>query len=214
AVYPVDITPAPLTVGSLVSGALPTPGEQDRYTFTLPGVTLLYFDVLTSNSPLTWTLVGPAGTAVNTHGFTDGTVRVPAGDYTLTMDAPGDLTGAYAFRLGDLAQATALTPGTPVSGELNPANESDLYRFTAAAGDRFFFDLQARTNPGNSLWRLIDPYGNAVLNKSFDNTTISDVGPTTLAQAGVYTPLLEGGVRGTVPRTYTFLGVPPGNTPP
>ena len=68
----------------------------------------------------------------------------------------------------------ALTPGTPVSGELNPANETDLYRFTAAAGDRFYFDVQARTNGGNSLWRLIDPYGNVLFTTSFANT-LADV---------------------------------------
>ena len=28
--------------------------------------------------------------------------------------------------------------------KLTPASETDLYRFTAAAGDRFFFDMQAR----------------------------------------------------------------------
>jgi RHS repeat-associated protein len=213
-VSPSAITSTPLALGSTVSGTLATAGSQDRYTFTLPGVTLLYFDVMTSNSPLTWTLVGPAGTAAGAHNFTDGMVRVPAGDYTLTIDAPDDQTGAYAFRLWDLAQATALTPGTPVSGELNPANETDLYQFTAAAGDRFFFDLQSRTNPGNSLWRLIDPYGNAVFNKTFNNTTSSDVGPTTLTQPGVYTLLLEGEFRDTVPGTYTFVVVPQGNSPP
>ena len=63
------------------------------------------------------------------------------------MDCLGDQTGAYSFRLWDLAQATPLTPGTPVSGTLSPANETDLYRFTAAAGDRFSFDVRPARRP-------------------------------------------------------------------
>jgi hypothetical protein len=51
------------------------------------------------------------------------------------VDAPGDVTGSYVFRLLDFAAAPALTPGTPVSGDLTLANETDLYRFEAAGGD-------------------------------------------------------------------------------
>ncbi len=217
-VAPTTVTTRPLTPGTTVSGALAAPGAQDRYTFTLPAAALLYFDALTNNSNLTWTLIGPAGTAVNAFNFTSGgnsTVRsVPAGDYTLTIDLPGELTGTYSFRLWDLAQATALTPGTPVSGDLNPANETDLYRFTAAAGDRFSFDSQARTGAPSASWQLIDPYGNAVFNKTFNNTTSSDVGTTTLVQPGRYTLLLEGGNGDTGSGSYTFVVVPQGNTPP
>src|SRR5207244_2560613 len=108
-VTPTTVTTTPLTLGSTVSGALATPGEQDRYSFTLAGATLLYFDALTNNNNLTWTLTGPAGTAVSSRAFTTGVfefdvnpvVGVPAGDYTLTIDLPGDQTGAYAFRLID-----------------------------------------------------------------------------------------------------------------
>src|SRR5262249_1995922 len=151
-------TSTPLTLGGLANGSLATPGEQDRYTFTLPGAALLYFDAQTNNFNLTWTLTGPAGTAVSNRPFAGGifdgdpAVGVPAGDYALAIDLPGDQTGAYAFRLRDLSAATPLTPGTPVSGSLDPANETDLYQFTAAAGDRFFFDLQARSNGGSSRW--------------------------------------------------------------
>src|SRR5262249_28779649 len=124
------ITSTPLALGSTVNGTLATPGSQDRYTFTLAGSTLLYFDSLTNNFNLNWTLTGPAAPAVNARDFTSGAnntvISVPAGDYTLTIDLPGEQTGAYAFRLWDVAQAAALTPGTPVSGELNPANETDL----------------------------------------------------------------------------------------
>src|SRR5205823_11859852 len=112
----------------------------------------------------------------------------------------------HAFRLWALAQATALTPGTPVSGSLSPATETDLYRFTAAAGDRFYFDLTARTGggPGFSFWRLVDPYGNNLFSKSFAGPSFSDVDVLTLAQSGAYTLLVEGEIRDTAPGNYTF----------
>src|SRR5262249_47815404 len=141
--YTINVQPAPvstsaLTLGSTVNSVLATAGKQDRYTFTLPTATQLYFDALTSNFNLNWTLTGPGGTAVANRTFlgsesdisSNPMIRVPAGDYALTIDLPGDQTGAYAFRLSDVASAAPLTPGTPVSGELNPANETDPYKFT------------------------------------------------------------------------------------
>src|SRR5438477_1189237 len=85
-------------------------------------------------------------------------LQIMAGDYTLTVAASGSTTGNYAFRLWDLAQATPLTPGTPVSGSLSPASETDLYRFDAAAGDRFFFDVQVCAGEQGAAWRIIDTY--------------------------------------------------------
>src|SRR5262249_58933865 len=112
-------------------------------------------------------LPGPAGTAVAGRSFTasdSGSIANPvlslvAGDYTLTVQATGGVTGAYQLRLSDLRQAAALTPGRLVVGDLAPANETDLYRFDAAAGQKFTFDVQARGGATNAHWRLIDPYG-------------------------------------------------------
>ena len=159
--YTVNVQPVPnpsseaLDLGSVTSGTIGITGEQDQYTFHLAAASQMYFDSLTSIGNLNWTLAGPAGTAVSSRPFgqSDGSfvsgnpvLNLVAGDYTLTVDGSGDFTGAYQFRLWDLAQASPLTPGTPVSGALDPHNETDLYRFTAAAGDRLFFDTQARTN--------------------------------------------------------------------
>src|SRR5262249_12274532 len=158
-----------------------------RYSFTLGSASLLYFDSLTNNGNLNWTLAGPAGTAVSNRSFTgsDGfgvfanpALSVPAGDYTLTVS--GSASGNYSFRLGDFRQATPLTPGTPVSGSLSPANETDLYQFTASAGDRFFFDSQARSGALGASWRLLDPFGNIVFNNTGFSGTFSDVDVQTL----------------------------------
>src|SRR5262249_35060533 len=143
-------------------------GEQDVYTFTLAAPSQLLFDSLTNNGSLTWTLTGPAGAAVTNRPFnasdtfnnsTNPVLSLPAGNYVLRVQGSGGATGAYSFRLWDLAQATALTPGTPVSADLTPTNETDLYRFSAAAGSQFYFDVQAHTGANSSRWDLVDPYG-------------------------------------------------------
>ncbi len=149
-VQPVTIASQPLTLGSLVNGSIDIPGGQDQYTFSLPAPALLYFDALSSNGSFkgdVLALTGPAGTVVNNLDFTATfpVLNLIAGDYTLSVDGFGDFTGPYQFRLSDLAQATSLTPGTPQSGTLDPATETDLFQFTAAAGDQFFFDVQERS---------------------------------------------------------------------
>src|SRR5262249_4243112 len=140
-VAPVTDTTQPLTLGSSINGTLAGPGQQDRYRFTLAADSLLYFDSRTNSGSFQWSLTGPMGVFVNSatfntkfsfnasDGFSSGnpSLALPAGDYTLTVFGLGQTAGGYAFRLSDLAAATPLTPGTPVSGTLNPANGSDLY---------------------------------------------------------------------------------------
>ena len=85
-VQPVTIATQPLTLGSTVSGSIAVTGEQDRYTFTLPQTSLVYFDSLT-NANFFWTLTGPAGTAVNNRQISSDAgqpvLNLPAGDYAL-----------------------------------------------------------------------------------------------------------------------------------
>src|SRR5262249_26814311 len=146
---PPPVIGTPLTLDSVVSQAISVAGERDVYTFTLAQPARLYFDTLTSTSTILWSLAGPAGAAVRNRPFnaSDGAtlsanpvLALPAGAYALTVAGSGSSTGAYQFRLWDLASAVAITPGTAFSGSLGPANETDLYRFAATAGDRFFFD--------------------------------------------------------------------------
>jgi hypothetical protein len=186
-----------------VAGRIDVSGQRDLYTFTLDAGRQLYFDSLTNNASLSWSLRGPRGTVVSNKAFsaTDSfefglgnpVLDLVAGDYTLTIDAAGDATIGYAFRLLDLAQAPVITPGTPVTGQLNPSRATDLYRFSADAGARFFFDFRNVSAPAGSevYWRLVDPYGNVV----FDRTAFTaDVGLRTLERAGMYTLIVEGRV--------------------
>ena len=75
----------------------------------------------------------------------------------------------------DLAQAPPLTPGVPVSSTLNPANETDLYRFSATAGTKVYFDYISSGSLPNARWRCVDPYGANVM-----STFLGDAGPMVL----------------------------------
>ena len=62
-------TTTPLTLNGPVTGTTAAPHQRDQYTFTLADASLLYFDALTNDSSLTWSLVGPAGTVVSSLPF-------------------------------------------------------------------------------------------------------------------------------------------------
>jgi large repetitive protein len=125
-------------------------------------------------------------------------LNLPSGEYTLTINGTRNVTGAYAFRLLDLAQATVITPGTPVSGTLSPADETNLYQFDANAGEQFFFDAKVVNGTNyNSNWRLLDPNGNVVFQTPFGSAywwgqRAQDVDTLTLTQSGTYTLMVEG----------------------
>ncbi len=166
--------PTPLTLGATVSGDIATAGRQDLYTFTLAADTLAAFDDLITDSNLLWSLVGPAGQIVSnlnfpySDSFNGSPYLLPAGDYQLTVSASGDATGAYSFRLLDLGDAVPLPPGVQVDGTLDPANETQAYRFTAAAGDKFYFDSLS-SNTQNASWQLVDPHGEQVVQDYLSN---------------------------------------------
>ncbi|HEX4999488.1 MAG TPA: LEPR-XLL domain-containing protein, partial [Terriglobia bacterium] len=219
--FNVKPVPAPVTtgiqLGDTVNGAITVSGERDVYSFTLGGTAKLHFDSLTNTNTLDWSLSGPAGTHVSGRSFSNSdsfdfsspSLALPAGAYTLTVDGSGDATGAYSFRLLNLADAAPITPGTPASGSLDPATESDLYSFAALAGDQFLFDVT--TGIGNATWRLIDPFNNTLFSTNFN----SDVSTLTLANTGTYVLILEGRVNsGTGAANYTFNVSPQGNQPP
>ncbi len=203
-------------LGATIVGTIAEAGQVQRYNFTLTNVTELYFDSLTNSPNLNWSLDGPLGNVVSQRGFagSDGVrglslFRLPPGDYTVTVDANGDTTTPFAFRLLNLATAPTFTTDQTISGTLSPANGTDLYQFTAAAGDTYLFHALA-SNLGATYWRLVDPYGQVV----FGSWAGSDQGPLTLAAAGTYTILMEGDVYATAGVAYSFQLISKGNIPP
>ncbi|RVA64412.1 hypothetical protein EN914_37245, partial [Mesorhizobium sp. M7A.F.Ca.CA.001.08.2.1] len=181
-------------------------GQQARYTFDLAGAARLCFDSLTNDPYLSWRLIGPRGEVNSTpvgFSYSDGVSGTPlldlvAGSYTLIVDGYLDATGPYSFRLLDVATATPITLGDPVSGTLPSGNDTALYRFDAQAGEKFFFDQQSDSG-GTVYWRLIDPFGRQVLFNGF-----GDVDVQALAFTGTYTLAIEGSVSNASPVDFSF----------
>ena len=192
-----------------IHGSIDVPGQTNRYTFTLTDSKQLYFDSETNNTSLNWSLEGPAGSEVANRSFasSDGVdfsgsplLQLRPGDYTLSVNGSGHATGTYDFRLLDAANATAITPGTPVSGTLDPGNETNLYQFQASAGQSFFFNSTGFSG-SDARWRLVGPNNTLI----FDQTWMdSDPGARTLAQDGTYYLSVEGRYNVGSPQTYSF----------
>ena len=191
-----------------IDGSIDVAGESDRYGFSLTSDARIVFDSLTNSNSFTWSLAGPRGDLVSSRGFAQSdsdayyqspVLELSAGDYTLTVDGVADATGNYAFRLIDLNGATPITPDVPVSGTLDPGNETDAFVFDASAGDRFVFD-RSSVSAINATWRLIDPYGVQVVG----NQEFGDFQSGTLSLAGRYSLLLEGRAGATDAATYGF----------
>jgi hypothetical protein len=202
---PASPTGAPLTLGDRVSGTLTSPSQRDNYTFTLAADQWLIFDSQT-NISITWSLTGPRGAEVTNRNLisTDSfegppVLQLVAGTYQLTIGGAGGGIGAYAFRLLDPALATELPLGAPNNGQLTPGNETDLYRFNANAGQRFYFDFQ-QFGLFDTAWRLLSPYGDQVFFSRID----SDQGPLALPLSGTYTLLIEGRFANIATNAYRF----------
>src|SRR3546814_6920062 len=122
-------------------------------------------------------------------------------DELLISDWSSDVCSSDLFRLLDLASAEELAPAGVYNRALGEAGrETDLYRFDAAAGMRFGFDVQSNGS-GSNRWRLIDPLGQVV----FGPSTLADTGLLTATMAGTYTLLVEGRNSQTADTGYSFL---------
>ena len=196
-----DINPGAVTL----SGSIDVAGERDQYEFTISDPTRVVFDGLSNNRNLSWNL-SRDGESVRSGTFGDADEFVSAwdlqsGKYVLTIDAYGDQTGNYKLRLLDASAAADLTPGTQVSDSLEAANKTALYRFTANAGDKFYFDA-SQMSGGNATWRLIDPYGKQERNPS---SLASDADTFTVQRSGTYLLAIDGDNNNSAPAlSYSF----------
>ena len=64
-------SPVAMATGETVSGAIDAAGETDVFVFTLSENAQLYFDSLTDDAQIIWSLEGPAGLEVEGRPFSD-----------------------------------------------------------------------------------------------------------------------------------------------
>jgi large repetitive protein len=125
-VFPVSVAARTLSLGQTVTGALATPGAQDRYDFHLDAPTQALFASLVNRSDATWTLTGAKGEIVSRRALSastsnagDPTLPLGPGDYILTIAGVNSATGAYGFQLLQLSGATPATLSADVTGTLD-----------------------------------------------------------------------------------------------
>ncbi|MEQ1655146.1 MAG: hypothetical protein ABL960_05555, partial [Nitrospira sp.] len=179
-----------------------------------------------NRSDITWTLLGGesalTGQPLVTARAFSSTAPLPKGgsrilglmepgSYTLFVQGAVATPETFSFRFIDADQAIPIPFGTSISGTLAPANEGDLYRFSAAAGDQLSFD--AINSSGFSLpltWQLVDEGGFPVFTGSF-----ADLNGVTVPVTGTYTLLIEGDIAETTQNgAYSFSVQKIGSGPP
>jgi hypothetical protein len=156
------------TLGSSTVGAIVKLGEQRAYAFNgVVGQHLIY-DALTNDPPspnvIYVSLFDPQGVALNVGLGRASTDRGPftlgqTGTYTLVFDGSGSSTGAFAFRLVDVATLPALPINVGVTNLLD-AYQAGIYSYAGTLGQHLYFRGNA-ANP-NGVWQLFDPNDNAV----------------------------------------------------
>ncbi|APZ93100.1 putative Ig domain-containing protein [Fuerstiella marisgermanici] len=203
------VPPTSIALGETVNGSIDFVGDAEVYTFTLSERTNLYVDALTVTGS-TWTLTGPAGTqspvrfdTTDSMHNADPVLNLASGDYSIRIDSNSS-TGPFAFRILDISNSAAVTPGTPFSGELTLPNETDVYSFAASAGDKVFVDVVTGSDTSNTRYRLYTEYGQEV----YESIRLEDSGVITIPADGTYTLLVEGQIRNEEQDTYTINLVP------
>ena len=193
-----DVNPAALSI----DGTISVQGEQDQFEFSVEEQRRVVFDSLTNRSDLNWKLEGPNG-QIGSDRFSD--TNSPAyaldpGKYKITVDADSDALGDYSLRIIDADAAADMTPGHDVNGTLNSGNKTAVYRFSATAGNKFFFDANTLVG-GSASWQLINPYGHQEAgseNLGYDQDTFA------VQRTGEYLLLVNGSSSNTNPVDYSF----------
>lgn len=147
-----------------IQGGIDRPGEVDAYTFTLTETRDVYFDVTAPDAALRWSLDGPGGALVTDRRFDASdaaqigapVARLEPGQYSIRIDAEGDATPDYGFRLVDVDAGGAITPGEPVARDAEDGRVAAVYGFDGTAGERVSLEVAPGTGP-TAVATLIAP---------------------------------------------------------
>ncbi len=186
-------------------GAISSPFQENTHQFTLASPANVWFDSQTNDASLKWLVTGPNG-IVPTPSFGSSVTPfssddqnlglLEAGTYEVKVSTVGNHTGAYSFRVLDMASApaTTITLGASVSATLSPANSTRLYRFSGTAGSTILLDNTGFTssdpNDRTGDWLLFDSSGRQLGRWGLR----TDSERITLATSGTYTLVLQGDV--------------------
>ena len=171
----VEWTPPPvLILGDTVLGRVNVPGENDEFNFSGVAGQRIYFDPLQyTGNYWEWNfkVITPSGRQIVSSDLRWHENRLVTldenGNYRIIVDAIGDRTGNYGFRLIDPSLIPIVPFDTVITDKLSPGTQDRLYRFTATQGQKLFFDQLMK---GGSLdWVLYDAKNNVVINNNLDD---------------------------------------------
>jgi hypothetical protein len=196
------VADVPLTLGATVSGNLPEPGAQERYTFTgSTGQRVVFDSLLSEATQINATLINPSGVTVwarNAQSDVEPVSLPESGNYALLIDGVGAAVGPYSFRLLDVATQPEFPVDNIVTDTLSPGNSVRIYRLNGTAGQRLYFDGLGANAGGQ--WYFYGPN-----NVYLSNCGIGADFEATLALAGEYVLVLYG--TATTPVLFSFQGV-------
>jgi RHS repeat-associated protein len=163
---------SPLTLGTLYSNTLAA-GDAQQFTFTGTAGQELLFENYNGNDQ-TETLTSSFGQTVYHQNVNsnDHLYLLPqTGMYTLSF--ANDNGGAYDFELVDEATSLAFTLGSPITGSLNPAGSSAVYRYQGRAGQTLAFN---DSSDSSIEWSLISPLGQSIAGKYSGSILLPETG--------------------------------------
>ena len=199
-----------LTLGQVITSNLASTAQSARYDFSLAETGQYFFDSLSADARLNWSLRGPLGQTVGSRSFAysdagnyygSPALALGPGNYSLYVTSTGDFSGDYAFRLANLNQSTPVNFATDTAGTLDPANGSLLFNFAANVGDRIA--IQQTGNPPSQtvLWSVVDAFGRKIAGPNglggYTELPVLDAG-------GTYTLLFEGYVGAALTTDFSF----------
>lgn len=150
-----------ISIGTVVSNAFADAGDEFYFTFDVNAGQRLYFDILSQelndlrvylsnfdNSQSLWN-------SFFLNSSQDFATFNKTGKYTLILHNHYDHGVNFQFRILDLAEQPLLTLGSVVSGRLNPATQTHIYRLQARAGQKITFKSLSYSSP-KAYWKVID----------------------------------------------------------
>jgi RHS repeat-associated protein len=209
-----DLNTTPLTLGTVVTGAIAEKGEQDYYTFNGNAGQSLYLDLINRGNSQTTKVIltDEYGREVLNRWVSDNDpdafILTHSGIYKLIFDGNGESTDTYSFSLVDLSTATDITGNIGKGGAIsNTIYNGHAYKLSNAT---YWTNAQAEAQAiGANLVTINDAAEQTFINTNFDaNAQYYYIGLTDQAQEGQW-KWISGE---TAPYTNWYPGEPNGGT--
>jgi len=182
-----------------VTGSIDSIGQRYDYSFSINTPTTVLFDSLSNRSDLAWELAGPTGNLRSNISFNvadDGAANAPirldaAGAYRLRVIPRTTATGAFNFRLLNLAGAETLPLDSAQMLTLNPGSSAKIFNLDGSAGDYWTLDVSGVAGGGARVW-VIGPDGNHLIEAT--NAVAGATISAAIKKTGRHIVVIEGGI--------------------